>query len=340
MRTGILAGGSWIADNINMIDVWPAQETLATISRRYSSNGGAAYNLLVDLTQLGAQFPLEGIGMIGDDENGRAILADCARRGINTRQLRVTASEATSFTEVMTVEHSGRRTFFHQRGANATLKPDHFDLSSSCAKIFPLGYLLLLDHLDLVIDAQPEACRVLQRAQDAGMLTSLDCVSENSGRFETIVRPALRYVDLLFVNDFEAEKLTRIALRREDHLDPNAVIAAADSMLASGVRSWVVVHFPEATYACSTNGQKIWQPSVRVPHNCIQGSAGAGDALAAGVLYGVHNGWPMEQSLRLGTCAAAASLFHPTCSGGIQTTASCLDLGERLGFGATPLELS
>jgi sugar/nucleoside kinase (ribokinase family) len=64
----------------------------------------------------------------------------------------------------------------------------------------------------------------------------------------------------------------------------------------------------------------------------IAGTAGAGDALASGILFGWHEAWPMQQSLELGVCAAAASLRHPTCSDAIGTRSECLGLGERYGF--------
>ncbi len=336
MRNGILAGGNWIVDHVKVIDAWPAQDTLASILRQSSSNGGAPYNVLVDLAHLGASFPLAGIGLVGDDDNGRAILNDCRAHGIDAAQLHTMRTTATSYTDVMTVESTGRRTFFHQRGANAHLDVGHFDFGASKAKLFHLGYLLLLDTLDRIVAGRPRACEVLLRAKAAGLRTSLDCVSEDSGRFQSIVTPALPLVDVLFANDFEAEKLTGVPLRIDGHTDASAVSLAARKLLRSGVQSWVVIHFPEAAYACDASGKGIWQPSIRVPPGDIAGAAGAGDALAAGVLFGLHEDWAMSECLRLGVCAAAASLAHPTCSEGVKSVSACLELAHRFGFNSLP----
>jgi len=73
---------------------------------------------------------------------------------------------------------------------------------------------------------------------------------------------------------------------------------------------------------------------VRMPAAEIGGTAGAGDALAAGVLLGLHEGWPMARALELGVCAAAASLRHPTCSETVERIEACLELGKRFGFRA------
>jgi len=102
------------------------------------------------------------------------------------------------------------------------------------------------------------------------------------------------------------------------------------------VRRWAVVHYPEGACACSSAGQVVWQAAVRVPPREVRGSAGAGDALAAGVLLGEHEGWPMARALELGVCAAATSLLHPNCSDSVGPSAQCLAFGREHGFAALP----
>lgn len=333
MRAGIIAGGNWVVDHVKTIDVWPPQDSLATILHQTQGNGGGPYNVLKNLARLGARFPLEAIGLVGDDAGGRAIAEDCRAHEIDTAQLRVTAAAPTSHTDVMTVADSRRRTFFHQRGTNALLAPEHFDFSATRAKRFHLGYLLLLDGLDaLGEDGEPRALDVFRRARAAGLATSLDCVSDPGERFQTVVAPVLREVDVLFANDFETEKLTGVALGRGEGLDRAAVKEAGALLVKRGVREWAVLHFPEGVCACSATGQCVWQPSVALPAAEIAGTAGAGDALAAGVLLGLHEGWPMTRCLELGVLAAAASLRHPTCSEAVQAVEACVELGRRHGF--------
>lgn len=148
MRTGLIAGGNWIIDHVKLIDAWPAQDTLANIPHAVVGNGGSPYNILQDLARLRASFPLAAIGLVGDDADGRRILDDCRAQGIDVAQLHTTAEAPTSYTDVMSVQGTTHRTYFHQRGANARLGPEHFDFAATTAKIFHLGYLLLLDRLD------------------------------------------------------------------------------------------------------------------------------------------------------------------------------------------------
>jgi sugar/nucleoside kinase (ribokinase family) len=96
-----------------------------------------------------------------------------------------------------------------------------------------------------------------------------------------------------------------------------------------GVRELVVIHFPEGAFARTRDGKDHWQMSLNLPVKYIAGSAGAGDAFCAGVLYGLHEGQELQQCLLNGVCAAAASLSHPTCTEGVGTLAAALALAKK-----------
>jgi len=332
-RKGILAAGNWIIDRVKIIDKFPHQDGLANIITESSANGGAAYNVLKDLALLKAPFPLFGIGMVGDDPDGQAILNECRALGIDTEGLLKTSEVATSYTDVMTVQSELRRTFFHKRGANAKLSVSHFDFSAVSAKIFHLGYLLLLDQLDEVVeDSLTGAAVVLKAAQEQEIITSVDVVSESSDRFKKIVPPALPFVNYLFINEYEAEKVTDLILRdKDEQIQLKKVREAGSILLDMGVNDAAIIHFPQGAYAMSQQTE-IFQPSVKVPTEAVKGAAGAGDAFAAGVLMGIHQGWEMKKSLELGVCSAAASLHASTCSDGVVAYPEALEIGGGYGY--------
>jgi len=243
------------------------------------------------------------------------------------------ASTPTSYTDVMTVGASGQRTFFHQCGANARLGPEHFDFAATNARWFYLGYLLLLDALDAPDPTgAPRAAAVFRAARAAGLRIALDCVSVEDDRYRTVVAPVLPLVDVLFANDFEAEKLTGLALGRGTALSRPAVEQTARKLIALGVRGCAILHFPEGVCACSAAGDVVWQPAVRVSQAEIAGTTGAGDALAAGVLLGLHDDCPLQRALELGVCAAAACLRHASASASVGSVDDCLRLGRQWGF--------
>jgi sugar/nucleoside kinase (ribokinase family) len=337
-RRGLLAGGNWIIDQVKLIDVYPQPEQLGNIRSQSEGTGGAPYNVLVDLAQSGVEFPLLGAGLVGQDSLGDRILQDCKRHGINTRYLDRTTQAPTSYTDVMTEQDHGRRTFFHARGANALWRGENLDFERIEARIFHLGYLLLLDRLD-----QPDgrfgtkAARLLAKAEKAGLKTSIDVVSEDSDRFARIVNPALQHVDYCILNEIEAGKTTGCRIRHANgSLVTPSLRDAAGTMLRQGVRELVVIHLPEGAYARTASGEDLWQSSLRLPAGYIAGSAGAGDAFCAGVLLGLHEGWDLKRCLVTGVCLAAASLSDPTCTAGVQSLSRSLALGKKFGFRKQP----
>ena len=85
----------------------------------------------------------------------------------------------------MTVKSDGRRTFFHQLGANALFSESQLDFTQIEARIFYLGYLLLLNTLDELTDdgKRTRASLLLANARAEGLLTVVDLVSAEEGNF-------------------------------------------------------------------------------------------------------------------------------------------------------------
>jgi len=354
-RHGIATAGNWIVDRVKLIDRWPDEETLAFIRDEQRGTGGGAYNAIIDLANLGFDAPLTGLGCIGNDADGAWIRDDLARRGIDHGGL-LTVDQPTSYTDVMTVSATGRRTFFHHPGANAVFGPEHLDPGALHAKVLHLAYLLVLARLDAPDpDYGSVGARVLQGCHEAGLFCCLDIITETSPRVPTIVLPALPYVDCLIVNEVEAGVLSGETTRTKSlsaghdthlpepqvtsHLSDAGVRAAGRKLLELGVRQQVVIHMPEGGYAVRADGSERFQPSLNLPPNYIAGAAGAGDAFAAGVLYGVHQDLPLDELLRLAVCTAAASLRHPTCTLGVGPLDETMSLLQTYGEREPPMRL-
>jgi sugar/nucleoside kinase (ribokinase family) len=332
-RRGLLAGGNWIVDQVKVIDIYPQPESLGNIRRQSEGTGGAPYNVLIDLAKAGSPFPLFGAGLVGKDAFGKQILDDCGKHKIDARHIAQTDKAPTSYTDVMTEEATGRRTFFHARGANMLWHGDDLNFQKTKARIFHLGYLLLLDSLD-----EPDskfgtkAARLLAAAQEAGVKTSVDVVSEDSDRFGEIVGPALKHTDYCILNEIEAGKTTGFTIRTaQGKLDTVALRHAAGALLQQGVREVVAIHFPEGAFARTRKGEDVWQSSLKLPAKFIAGTAGAGDAFCAGVLLGLHEEWELQRCLFTGVCLAAASLSDATCTAGLKSLNACLALGKKYG---------
>ena len=338
-RAGVLCAGCIVIDANKRIDRLPPPEQIALIETETADSGGPGFNLPVNLHRLGAPFPLELVGVIGDDEHGKLVLDVCRRAGIDARGVRVVPGAVTSYTDVM-IEPSGRRTFFHQKGANSLLTPEQFGFSATRARIFHFGSPGLHDAMDLPRPGGNGVSEVLARAQEAGLQTNLELVSLPPDRLRALAAPCLPHLDYAIVNELEAGALTRIEVDMPPGLDDGVdrrgawdrAEAAARALLDLGVARLAVVHFPAGCVAAGKDGSLHRQGSVRVPPADVRSTNGAGDAFAAGVVLGLHEGWPVERCLRLGVCVAAVSLGDYSTSGAIRPVAECLAYGERAGF--------
>lgn len=330
-RRGILAAGHWVVDLVKRINHWPEPATLARIEQQQTANGGFAFNLLCDLAALDPACPLFGAGLIGDDANGRFVHERCRQLKIDDSLLRTTTEAPTSFTDVMTEIGSGRRTFFYCPGTNEYLTENHLRPFASSARIFCLGYLGFLPRLDAVDSSGLNgSARLLQEAQAAGMLTAADLVSARNPELRAQITPCLPHLDILFLNEWEAGQLLKTEVPSPFTVDKARELALAVRGL--GVQGTVVLHFPEGVVAAVSEDQCLMQSSVQLPDGEIQGTVGAGDALASGVLLARHHEMSWPEALTLGVCAAAACLKSPTASDGLLPWKQCLELGRLHGF--------
>ena len=99
---------------------------------------------------------------------------------------------------------------------------------------------------------------------------------------------------------------------------------------------WVVAHFPDGAVAGGRDGTRASLGSVAMPASAIAGVNGAGDAFAAGMIYGLHEAWPIAQSLRLAHATAAASMRAVSTTEGVAPVAECLALADRWGLRPDP----
>jgi sugar/nucleoside kinase (ribokinase family) len=307
MSGGIACAGTFIVDRVKVVDRYPSESTVAMILDEKESNGGCAFNVLLNLARIDPELPLFAVGMIGDDLDAQKVMSMCSRYpGIDLTGLVRTRRASTSYTDVISARSNGSRTFFHRSGANALFSPEAVDLERLEVSLLHLGYLLVLDAMDAP-DAKygRVSARFLHDVQARGVRTSIDLVSAENADFPGIVNPALAFTDYCIVNEFEAQQLT-------DEL--------------------AVIHFPEGAVALSANGTELLQPSLAVPAEQIVGATGAGDAFCAGVLYGCYQGWSLEQTMLLGACAGAQCLRGLAASDAIGAWQTALALVDRYGF--------
>ena len=213
------------------------------------------------------------------------------------------------------------------------------DFTTSSAKIFHLGYLLLLDAID---QSEPEhgtvGAALLAKARAAGMKTSIDVVSEDSDRFSKIIGPALKQVDYCILNEVEGSKVTGVKVREDGKLLNDGIEETASKLFDLGVGNWSQFIFLRGLMPSQGRERESGtdlllclrdiskEPQVRVM------------PFVQGVLYGVHENWSLEKSLLTGTCAATACMSDPTCTDGLRSLKNALLLPKSLELEKTKLK--
>jgi len=246
----------------------------------------------------------------------------------------------TSFTDVMVERDGGRRTMFHHSGANALFDASTADLQTSRARILHTGAPGIHPIMDSPLPGGGNGwSALLQRAQAAGLHTNMELVSLAPDRIAEVALPCLPYLDSIVINELEAGALTGVEApvpTVDGPVDWPALEAMALGMIERGVSVLAVVHFPAGCVAATSGGRTWRQGSVRLPREQVRSTTGAGDAFAAGVILGLHEGWPVERCLQLAVASAAASVRSPNTSDGIKPAEACLADADQAGYRPTP----
>ena len=319
-RSGIISAGNWIVDRVKYISHYPEVGTLVSILSESLQNGGAPFNLLVDLSKLGANFNLKGVGVIGDDKDGFFVLSECLSHGIEVSNIKVLKNVSTSYTDVMVDKISKQRTFFHNHGANSLLSLDDFNFEDCDYKHFHLGYLLLLDNLDIYDSVYGTlSAKVLCDAQKHNFTTSFDVVSESSDRFKNVVIPCLPYANIVFMNEYELSKTSGILLNENCQVED--VIKACKVLESFGMTGIAAIHTAKKAFVYK-DGVMLERQACKVD---VVGTVGAGDAFAAGFLLAFHEDKSLEECLRYAVASASSSLCGEGASNGIVTIEEALE---------------
>ncbi|MDA3800082.1 MAG: carbohydrate kinase family protein [Kiritimatiellae bacterium] len=332
MNKGIAVAGNMILDRIKMIDVFPEKGRLCNIKSQSIGIGGCVCNTAIDIAMLSDnEIKLYALGRLGKDENGQQILDFLNDNNIDTKGV-IRCDTDTSYTDVMTIVDVGDRTFFHYRGANDEFCIDDIDFDNLNCDILHIGYALLLDKFDRKNkEYGTELAKALYIAQQKGIKTSIDVVSEQSDRFKEIVTRSLKYCDYITVNEIEAENVSNISLRDKDKkIIESNLKKACDFFIENGVKQ-VCIHFPEGCVAM--NGNEYRQmPSLKLPDDYIKGNVGAGDAFCAGMLYAAYRGFSLKDSLVLAVCSASCSLSQADSISGMMDFQRAVELSKIYQF--------
>jgi sugar/nucleoside kinase (ribokinase family) len=327
-----MAVGTFVVDYHKVVDHYPLERASTRVIRETMSNGGAPLNTLVNLAKLKVDFPLYAAAKVGQDLDGKLILECCTTHGIDTSQLNAIEGSSTGYTDVYTIESTGRHTCFHFCGIGDTFSRKDVKLRAVKPKMLFLGSLGALGKMD---NYNPEfgrsgASQLIRNARKQGITTVVEIAPiDRPSRINDYVE-TLAEADYLIINDRLAEEMMGIELHTEGQFDYELARLAAQKLLNHGLRKAVIIRAGGAAIYLSKDGEFHKQASFLLPVNKRVSSAGVDHAFGAGLLEGLYYEKPIDLCLRQGLAVATLCRGDLTPSDGIPSLAECLSFYEQL----------
>jgi sugar/nucleoside kinase (ribokinase family) len=282
--TDVVCLGILVADAIaRPVDDVPPRGALELVDEISLHGGGCALNTASALVRLGLEVAV--VGKVGTDPFGDFILQLLDERGVDRPGVLQDSAVSTSATVVL-VDSAGERTFLHLPGANGHLTREELDEDALFSgRALHIAGALVMPELDGIPTAG-----VLEEAKARGLTTSLDTVWDATGRWERLL-PSLPHLDLFVPSLAEGSAISR-------ETEPESVAAW---LRERGVGTVALKLGAGGCFVASEEFEGfVAAPTVEA----IDGT-GAGDAFAAGLLYGHLAGWPLERAAALANASGA-----------------------------------
>jgi sugar/nucleoside kinase (ribokinase family) len=274
-----------------LVDTPTVERLYAAMGPGIEISGGSAANTTVGVASFGGKSGF--IGKTAADQLGEVFRHDIRAAGVTFSTPQAAGGEATGRSLIL-VTPDGQRTMNTFLGVSPHLGNGEVDadLIRSARILYLEGYLF--DRPDAKA-AFREAADIAAKAGRQVALTLSDpfCVDRHRAEFLDLVRNS---VDILFANEAEVTSLYETA-----SFDEAARQAQGDTRLAALTRS-------EKGSVILSDGRAVTIPAAPVGE--VVDTTGAGDLYAAGFLFGVARGLPLETAGRLGSLAAAEVISH------------------------------
>lgn len=315
-RLSILCVGQIVADVVVWpVDALPVPGRTDLVKELQLVTGGCAANTASVLAKFGADASIAGL--IGRDTVGDALLADLVATGVHIEGVVRDPGVSTSAVVVI-VGSTGERSFLYRTGGNERLSCEAVsDSALREADFMHVGGAMKLANLDLAA--------LLARAKSKGCITSLDTDWDVSGAWSLKLDGALPLVDYLLTNHEEGSMLTGLH-------DPVGIGRA----LLSGGPKMVIVKLGERG-AIAVSGDTVWES--RPFDVSVVDTTCAGDSFVAGFLFGISQGWLIDDTLDFANAAGALCTTRISHQG-ISSFTATRDLALSRSRGAAPAELA
>lgn len=270
----VIGLGQACLDYLGRLRFYPEEDDKCELIDLHIQCGGPASTSLVTLSRLGIKTSF--LGSISDDTFGIEIIKGLKEEKVDSTYLKITPGYTSQFAFIAITE-SGNRTIFWNRGSVPHLRAGDVNLG-------PFSKARIL-HVDgLMIEAAQEAAR---QARSMGLKVVMD-----AGTMRVGSKKLASLVDVLIASERFAGpllgelSLPEKALEALGQLGPKEVIITLGSKGSIGLSNEEIIF------------QKAF-PIVAVD------TTGAGDVYHGAYIYGLLQGWDMQECMRFASATSA-----------------------------------
>ena len=283
-----------------------------------SSPGGSAANTIYGLAKLGVNTGF--IGVVGDDADGKLLVQNFHKAGVDTPQIGVKVGAKTG-SVLCLCDKLGRRSLYVIPGANNLLSINDLDLTG-------INQAKILHFSSFADDRQFKVVLELMDRLSTKLSFAPGSIYARKGL--KALTPILNKTYVLFINHYEIQQMTG-----ED------ITTGAESCLKQGC-SIVVVTLGKGMilksgkeidnaicYIRDADQEYIVKSDPRSKISEVD-TTGAGDAFATGFLYGLLKGKELKECGYLGDIAAKLSISKVGARQGLPTLTELTQSYQKL----------
>jgi ribokinase len=284
-RFDVIGFGALNVDKLYKVNKIAGPEEEGFIKGFEEACGGSAANTIVGLARLGCKVGF--IGKVANDREGKMLLEDFRREGVNTKGI-IKTKTGRSGTVMGFVDEKGERALYVDPGVNDTISFEEIDTGYACQAKFV--------HLtSFVGEMSFETQKRLVENLSEDVKVSLDPGELYARKGIKALNPILKRTFVFMPNSRELTLLTGM----EDY------VKGAEKLLELGVK----------VVAVKLGGRGCYVTDGRESHHVeafkvqIVDTTGAGDAFCAGFLYGLLNGKSLKECAKLGNFVASRCIM-------------------------------
>lgn len=282
-------------DHIVVVPAYPEFNTKVRLIEHSRQTGGQVASALTALQRLGCK--TRYIGKCGSDDAGRLVLERLALEGIDQSYVIQVPDAYNQIAYILIDSRNGERTIVWDRDERLAFTPDEINPEAIVS-----GRILHIDGHDVEADI-----RAAQIARAASMPVVIDVDNYYPGADRL-----LPLVDFLITSSDFPRRVTGISSPKEALVKLKEISGSYFVAMTLGKDGVLAYH----------KNQFIHVPGFEVE---CRDTTGAGDAFHGGFIYGLLQGYTIEQTLRVANAVAAHKCLSYGAQNGLPTLAELQD---------------